>query len=241
MAKRAYETVTYHKFDRYIAASDSFAQTLVRDFRIRQSRVSVVHPGVDTNRFHDADRAQARLRLGLDPAKFTFVCVRRLERRMGISLAIEAMSAVPEAQLLIVGTGSLRTSLEAHSEALGFGDRVKFAGSLDAGLLPVAYQACDVAVVPTIALEGFGMIVLEAYATGRPVIASRIGGLPSALGPFADSWMVEPNSPGELRERMVEATRSRPDEAVFKAYAESRSISAMAREVEEAVFGATTW
>ncbi len=90
------------------------------------------------------------------------------------------------------GRGSSRPALEEQARRLGLGESVRFLGRVSDGDLPDYYRAADVSVVPSRSLEGFGLVVLEALASGTPVIASDTGGLPEALAPLDPSLLVPP-------------------------------------------------
>lgn len=238
MSKWIFEYDTYRRFDSFIAASKAFADVLSRNYGVPPGRISVVHPGIDIDRFVPAaNRREIRRRFGIDPDRTTFVTVRRLEPRMGIGLALEAMLHFPDAQLLIAGTGSLAESLPQEAIALGIGGRVHFAGRVSDLVLPEVYQAADVVLVPSLALEGFGMTVLEAFASGVPVVASRLGGLPEALGPFAEESAFSPGSVGSLVDAVRRNMAAPHGTTTYRTFAESRSLPAAARDVEAVLLG----
>ncbi|WP_196810850.1 glycosyltransferase family 4 protein [Arthrobacter sp. 35W] len=235
-AKWLYEADTYRRFDSFITASDAFAKALSRGFGVSPNRITTVYPGVDLERFNPSmQQADARKALGIDPDRLTFSCVRRLEPRMGIHLAIEAMENFPQAQLVIAGIGSLKSELESKISMLGLSDRVFMLGRVPDEALVTVYRAADVVLVPTTSLEGFGMIVLEAMASGIPVVSSRVGGLPEAMGPFANDWCFEPGSVDSLSDAIRRALKESEATSITRAYAETRSFSEMAKAVEAAI------
>ena len=91
---------------------------------------------------------------------------------------------VPEVWLAIAGKGPLRDDLEQQVHQLGLSDRVNLVGYLPDEQLPMAYQAADLTVIPSQALEGFGLIILESLASGTPVLTTPVGGMPEILQPF---------------------------------------------------------
>src|SRR5207247_2514537 len=141
------------------------------------------------------ERREARSRLGLageGPLLFT---VRRLVPRMGLEPLLHALARLPDARLVIGGSGWLRPRLEASASALGVASRVRFAGRIDDADLPVFYQAADLVVLPSVALEGFGLITLEALACGTPVVATAKSGATDVVAPLAPSWIAPDASP----------------------------------------------
>jgi glycosyltransferase involved in cell wall biosynthesis len=83
--------------------------------------------------------------------------------------------------LFIGGTGELQAELTAKIEGTGLGKRLRLLGFIPDDCLSTAYQAADIAVVPSQSLEGFGLSVLESLACGTPVLVTPVGGLPEAV------------------------------------------------------------
>ena len=237
------EVLTYRGRDlHHVAASAAFAALLHRYFRVPRERISVVHPGVDVARFAPGDAVAARLGLGLPATGPLFVTVRRLEHRMGVDVALRALRVVPDAHLAVCGTGSLAGHLAAYAAEQGVAERVSFLGRLPDAALADVYRAADFSVVPTVALEGFGLVVRESFACGTPVISTDSGGLVEAQGPFADGWTVPAASDTGLAARMVDALRTigtmaaDAERADRRAFAEKCSAAAMAHRIDD-VFG----
>jgi glycosyltransferase involved in cell wall biosynthesis len=193
----------------------------------------VVNPGVDTERFKPGSRSEARRALGLSEDGYLFAAVRRLEPRMGLHAAIDAIASLPHAHLAIAGTGSLQKALQRQVEDLRLGARVRLLGRVSDDDLPLVYQAADTTLVPTVSLEGFGMVVLESLACGTGVIASRVGGLPEALGPFASEWTYDINGKFGLLDKMRDAMRSPLPATEARAFAETRRVEVAAREIDD--------
>jgi glycosyltransferase involved in cell wall biosynthesis len=99
---------------------------------------------------------------------------------MGLENLIQAVASLrdrlPQLRLIIVGIGELESDLKALVNGLGVTNRVFFAGKVSEMDLPSYYQAADLFVLPTRALEGFGMVTLEALASGTPVLGTPVGG-----------------------------------------------------------------
>jgi glycosyltransferase involved in cell wall biosynthesis len=170
----------------------------------------VVAPGwVDANRFRPVpDRTGVRARLG-EPWNTDlpiFFTLRRHESRMGLDTLIDAVDRVVRRahplRVLIGGDGSLRSSLEKRVRELHLEKTVKFLGRLPEEQIPLCYAAADCFVLPTRALECFGLIVLESFAAGTPVIAARVAAIPELAQIQGDEWLFEPGNPAELADRM---------------------------------------
>lgn len=231
--KHLVESRVYRKFDLFTAASHAFAEELASTFTVPRTNIRVIHPGIDTSFFQPGDMSQARETLGLDQNSYLFGTIRRLEPRMGIDLAIRALVGVPDAALVIAGQGSIRSDLERLALEVGVENRVTFLGKLSHEDVPFFYRAIDASLVPTRALEGFGLVVLEAFACGTPVIAARIGGLPEAMGAWSDEWSFTPERVAELRDHMLRMMHEPPCPRELTAYAQGQSWRTAALRLEE--------
>jgi glycosyltransferase involved in cell wall biosynthesis len=135
-----------------------------------------------------------------------FFTLRRLETRMGLDTLIDAAALVRDRGLsfrvVIGGNGSLREALEQQVQRFKLTDRVQFIGRVTEPDLPQRYAAADCFVLPTRALECFGLIVLEAFAAGTPVIASRAAAIPELSDRQGPGWDFEPGDAQGLARRM---------------------------------------
>jgi len=175
-------------FDRVAVLSESMAEWLRREHP-NAPQPFMVTPGVDLERFRPVDDlVQTRQALGWPDEGPVLLSVRRLVPRTGVDLLLEAFSQVvshhPTAKLLMGGRGRLRAALEQYTYELGISDRVCFLGYLSDEQLPLALAAADIVVIPTRALEGLGLVTLEALAAGTPVVATPVGGNVELLEPF---------------------------------------------------------
>jgi glycosyltransferase involved in cell wall biosynthesis len=214
-AKRALEGSVYRRASQLVVHSEAFRRLLVEGYGVRPWDVHVVPPGVDLVQFSPGDREAARKRLGIPASSNVVASVRRLVTRMGIGHLLDACAHLEEGTrsrlvLLIGGEGPERPRLEARAAELGLCAQVRFLGRLSEERLPDVYRAADLCVVPSLELEGFGLVVLEALACGTPVIASDVGGLSEALGDLDRSLLVPPGDVGRLAERMERAL-ARPE------------------------------
>lgn len=175
-------------------------------------RKSVVIPGwVKTEAFRPAaNKAELRQRIGAPwtPGLPTFFTLRRLERRMGIEQLIEASKLLADKerpfQVLIGGGGSLRAELESLAARLGLAGRVTFLGRLPEESVADAFAAADCFVLPTQELEGFGLIILEAYASGTPVIGTPVGAIPEVIGKDREVWLAADKTPASIADKMAQ-------------------------------------
>jgi teichuronic acid biosynthesis glycosyltransferase TuaC len=136
-------------------------------------RIHVHHTGVDHGLFAPCDRALAKRALGVSGP--LLICVGYLIERKGQRLAIEAMPALPDATLLIVGQGPAKADLVAKIAALGLEHRVRMLGALPHAALPPLLTAADIMVLPS-SSEGLANVWVEALACGTPVVTGDVGG-----------------------------------------------------------------
>lgn len=190
------EKTVYSRASAAIVLSHAFGDVLHRSYGIPRENIRVIPGGVDTRRFNmSTTRAQARLRLGLPLNRPIIVTVRRLAKRMGLETLIAAFKEAgkkhTDALLVIVGAGHLHETLRRCVEEYDLGDRVVFAGRVPEEDLPYYYRAADFSIVPSVALEGFGLVVAESLACGTPAIVSPVGGLPEVVDGLRGDLILE--------------------------------------------------
>ncbi len=189
-----------------IANSHNTRAILSREWNVPPERMRVLHPGVDTRRFVPAARndvVRGQLGWGDRPVLLT---VGRLQKRKGHDQLIAALPAIraqfPDILYAIVGDGEERASLESLSEKLGVTSHVQFLGEVADEQLVVCYQQCDLFLLPNRQvgrdIEGFGMVLLEAQACGKPVVAGASGGTAETMQPGISGEIVPCNGPDPL-------------------------------------------
>ncbi|WP_341312386.1 glycosyltransferase family 4 protein [Paraburkholderia sp. IMGN_8] len=184
------ERMVYRGGTRHIVLSHAFGEILRTRYRVPEERIRVVPGCVDVDRFATPmSKREARERLGLTQDRPVLFCVRRLVSRMGLDDLIDAMfvvkQAVSDVLLVIAGKGPLEEMLRGRIIARGLERQVRLAGFVADDVLPLWYRAADVTVVPTVALEGFGLTTIESLAAGTPVLVTPVGGLPEAVAPLS--------------------------------------------------------
>lgn len=201
--RRAIERAVYRRARVLVVLSDAFRELLVEEYRVTRDRVHVVPPGIELDRFTPGDRDEARDRLGVPREAFVAVAARRLVSRMGLDVLLDAWRTVAaeraDALLLVAGEGPDRDSLEARAAGLP----VRFLGRVDDETLVDAYRAADLSVVPSVALEGFGLVALESLACGTPVVVTNVGGLPEAVRDLDPSLVVPAADAAALAARIL--------------------------------------
>jgi glycosyltransferase involved in cell wall biosynthesis len=225
--RRGLERLALGRADAHVVLSGAFRRVLVERYRVSPWEVHVLSPGVALERFTPGERDAVRERMGIDAGAFVVLCARRQVPRMGIDGLLDAWGRIerslPEGStLLLIGDGPLKARMLERTRCPPLAFRVRVMGRLSDAELIDAYRAADVAVLPSIAFEGFGLVVLEAAACGTPSIVTDVGGLPEAvLG--LDRSLVIPAGDGEaLDARLLGAARGAlPERAATRRYAES--------------------
>ncbi len=198
--------------DRVICATSHERAFLVDLYGAHASCVCVVPGGVDLDHFHPGDRAAARQALGLHgpvPVEAQIALyVGRLEPLKGADVLLGAVAVAEGDQplhvLVVGGDGAAdpeRIRLAALAERLGLGGRVHFPGAVERDRLPLYYQAADVCVVPSY-YESFGLVAVEALASGVPVIATRVGGLQTTIRDGQTGYLIPWRCPEPFAERL---------------------------------------
>ncbi len=213
--KQRIERAVYQRADRAIVLSDAFARVLSTQFGVPRDRIEIVPGGVHVETFAPKHMPEdARKQLGW-PDRPTVLSVRRLTRRMGLENLIDAIDTVretlPDVQLMIAGKGPIADELKTQIRDRGLEDHVHLLGFVSDENLPHAYRAADVSIVPTIALEGFGLITLESMASGTPVLVTPIGGLPEAVRGLSESLILNGSAPDDLAAGLIGALTGERD------------------------------
>jgi glycosyltransferase involved in cell wall biosynthesis len=174
--------------------------------------VQVISGGVNPNHFRPVDdRAVVRAKFGLAPGQCLFLTVRRLDARMGLLTLIEGFGRIaalfPHAQLWIAGTGPQRDALCEQIARHGLDGRVKLLGLVPEADLALLFNAADCVVVPSLDLEGFGLVTVEALACGTPVVGSRAGATPELLGPLSEGLLFEAGSAAAAAAKLEQVLR----------------------------------
>jgi phosphatidylinositol alpha-1,6-mannosyltransferase len=219
----------YRHADAVIAANDFAREQLLR-IGVDAVRIHTIYPGVDSTRFSPRPPCPEQVRrLGLSGRR-VILSVGRLVPHKGHSVLLHAMAALPERtprpRYLIAGEGPEKERLMAQARALGIEEDVIFLGKVSEEDLPSLYNLCDFFALANLehrgCVDGFGMVFLEANASGKPVLAGRSGGTAGAVLEYKTGLLFNPADPSEvsaalklmlsnpeLRERMGREGRDR--------------------------------
>ena len=227
--KRLVERAVYRRADVCVVLSEAFGDLLSRRYGVARWAIECIPPGVDLRRFGPGPAAEARAELGIPEQRWVAVAARRLTPRVGLDVLLDAWAEVLRttdgaAELLVVGDGPQRDQLLARAARADLAGHVRFLGRVDDATLVSAYRAADVSIVPSVSLEGFGLVVLESLACGTPVIASDAGGLPEVLRPLREDLVVPAGDRGALARRIgaaIEGSLPLPDPTTCRDYADT--------------------
>lgn len=227
--KKQIEKAVYRRSAQFIVLSQTFRNILHQEYQVPLEKISVIPGGVDIDRFNiNLSSTEARTQLHWHSDRPIIFCIRRLAKRMGLENLITAMTQVrdryPDILLYIAGKGALADSLQTQITELALTDNVKLLGYVPDEQLPLCYRAANFSVVPTVALEGFGLIVVESLAAGTPVLGTPIGGIPEILRPFSEDLVFEGYQPEQLARGIMEALsgdRILPDRQACLDYAQA--------------------
>jgi glycosyltransferase involved in cell wall biosynthesis len=239
-AKRFVERVIYAHSRELVVLSTAFRRILLEDYGVAPWHVRVVPPGVDVRVFKPSARDEARRALEIPAPSWVAFTVRRLVPRMGIDVLLQAWQSFARGRddvlLLVAGEGPERVRLENQAEELAIANTVRFTGKLTDAELVAHYQAADVCVVPSLALEGFGLVMLEALACGTPVIGTDVDGLGETLARLEPDLLVPSGDSAALAERLGAAETGRlplPDSSRCRAFAQAFSWDAVVERHKE--------
>lgn len=199
------EEQTAHNAALIVTISRYSLEKIQQHYGIEKSKVRIAPNGVDTEKFKPMDGLVVRQQFGLGNEPCVLF-VGSLIPRKGLPFLVEAAKKIvkenAETKFLIVGDGPLRNQLAASLEAANLSGNFKFLGNLKEDALPAVYNCADVFVLPSIQ-EGQGIVLLEAQASGKPVVAFDVGGVNEAVQNKETGLLVNRGSSGELADALL--------------------------------------
>jgi glycosyltransferase involved in cell wall biosynthesis len=200
------ERATLSGVTRFIAISNFIKNEWAKTLRLNLDKFDVIYNGINTDSFKPANDISAlRKQWNIAPAKKIIVYVGRLDQHKGVETLIKALAILKrqrsDLQLIIAGKSILETedyerSLCQLVSELDLEADVWFPGY--AKTPASLYQLSDVMVLPSIWAEPFGRTIIESFACGTPVVASRTGGIPEAFSSELQEFLFEPNNEDDL-------------------------------------------
>ena len=211
---KSIEHKAYKLADKFIVLSETFRDMLHKLHGVPLHKIIIIPGAANVERFVPApNRLAIRRTLNLPEGATTVLTVRRLVNRMGLMQLLEAWKQVseqfPNAILLIGGKGPLRGELEERIADYGLSSKVRLLGYIPDHELVSYYQAADLFVVPSQALEGFGLITVEALASGLPVMATPVGGNKEILQKFRPELLFKSAASEDMSAGMIRMLSNR--------------------------------
>lgn len=200
-----------------VAVSEHIKRTLVECYLMTPQRIEVVYNGVNPRRFAPLDSRQViqfQDQWGIPPGSPVIFCAAALIPEKGVSDLLAAAQQVlprrPDTILMIAGDGPLLAALQRETERLGIHEKVRFIGLRSD--LECFMARAQVVVVPSVWQEPAGLVVVEGMATGRPIVATRVGGIPEYLVDGVTGILVDPHAPEQIAAALLRLLDS-PSEA----------------------------
>ena len=225
--------------DHIIANSEATKKALLRNAPwLDPARIEVVYNGIEIAPFQQARGEPFRQKLGI-PAQAPLVgFVGQLDSRKGIGVILSAfeqvINRIPQAKLVFVGEGPLQEMIESEIRIKEWQGSVFLAGFSDD--IPEVMQAIDLLILPSF-WEGFGIVIIEAMAAGKPVISTNISSMPEIVVEGETGYLIEPGDSDSLAGRIVtllqdEDLRSRMGEKGVQRVDSMFSYTAMLNHLE---------
>lgn len=230
------ERIANRLTDLVVTNAEAIRQDAIRQEGLDAAKVRVIYNGVDLTRF---DSVPPYRPAGLPPGRLV-VTVANLNRfkAPGLLVLVDAaarvLDAAPAVRFVLVGDGPCREEVMARVAARGLTDRIHLVGARPD--VPAILAACELKVLPSFS-EGLPNAVLEAMAAGKPVVATRVGGIPEAVVDGETGLLVAPGDPAALAAAILQVLAD-PVRAADMGRAGRRRVAAsfgldrMAREVE---------
>lgn len=200
-----------------IAVSNALKEQII-NLGITPEKVHVLRNGVDLDLFRPSGRHDARTALGLD-ARPWLATVGNLVPEKGHTLILDALRFLPEAGLVVVGSGVEENALRAQARGQGFTERVRFLGEVPQVRLPQIYAAADALLLASLR-EGWPNVLLESMACGTPVVATRVGAVTDIVISPAAGRIVDERSASALAAAVTALLADPPRVAATRAVAE---------------------
>jgi glycosyltransferase involved in cell wall biosynthesis len=207
------------KSDSIVVLSDYTRENLKKAYGLPTAKIDVIPGGVDLHRFRPPkDKLAVRRRFSIPDGHFLLFTVRNLEPRMGLENLILALKEIVKERkdilLTVGGEGPLTQDLKSLARESGVEESVKFVGYIPEEELPYYYQMADLFILPTKELEGFGLVTVEALASGLPVLGTPVGGTKEILAHMGPEFFfsdVTPNSMSRLILKSMQGWATNPE------------------------------
>jgi glycosyltransferase involved in cell wall biosynthesis len=211
--------------DQVITVSNFNAEKLL-SLGVPSKKIHVIPNGYNEAFFKALSVIAMRQKLELPLNKKILLSIGNLVPEKGHTFLIDAMRFViqkhQDALLIIIGDGILREELERQVKHLGLSGKVLLLGRKSHEEIPMWINACDIFVAPSLT-ESFGVVIIEALACGKPVVGTRVGGIPEIISSCEVGILVESAHSSSLAEGLLEAMARKWSQMAITSYAEQYS------------------
>ena len=202
------DLVLRNKTDTAVAVSGAVKDFLHRGRHVAWQKIRIIWNGIDLDFFRKSDRVvveKLKREFSISEGETVLGMITRFREEKGNEYLLRAMPAVieklPRLKLLIAGEGPLRENLQSLHRELGLGDRVDFVGFRRD--IADFMSLVDIVVIPSLS-EGFGLVLAEAMAVGKPVVATRAGGMVEIATDGKDAILVRPGDPKSIADGILQ-------------------------------------
>ncbi len=202
--KKTVSAIVLNNADAVIALSEDMKKRIQENYR--KVKVFVVPNAINLEEFNIFSQRATRREIKIDEADDIVLFVGSLKVVKGIEYLIEAFKIIsreiPAVSVLLVGNGSERQKLEYIVKKAGLGHKVNFIGQVDNNKIPGYMAISDIFVLPSLS-EGFSVALLEAMASGLPIVATKVGGIPEVVEDTVNGFLVDPKNPEQIAEKVL--------------------------------------
>jgi glycosyltransferase involved in cell wall biosynthesis len=215
-----------------IAVSEKVAEVLGRRPLISRNKIAVVTYGIDLEvfRFSEEKRREARTALNLLEEDRVILFLSLISKQKGADVAIRAFKVLSHEakniKLIVAGDGDYLPGAKQLAKTLGIADKVIFPGFVRNEDTSLFYNASDVFIFPTLRLESFGIVIAEAMACEKPVIASHIGSIPTVIEDGINGILFKP---GDYEELAIQIKRVLNDQEYYEKLSQNAHSKAVER------------
>ncbi len=219
--------------DQVLSVSDALKRVMVERLGLSPRKVTVIPNGIQEGSFSPQERDRAREMLGLAREEQIALCVARLEPIKGVDVLLRAFARIQRSgrRLVVIGDGGEMPRLRALVEELDLAHRLQLVGARPHEEIPVWMNAADLLVLPSLN-EGWPNVLMEAFACGRPVVASRVGGVPEIVCRPALGILTRPGDEEDLARGIEEGLERKWDRKTIRARVQGRSWAVVAGELQ---------
>jgi len=195
-----------NKANKIITVSYQLCNDVKRQYNISEEKLITIPNGIDINKFKPINVDDLREKLKLDLNEKIILSLGKIVKQKGYHLLLKILPDILRnynVKLVIVGAGSYLSDLKKMAIKLGIKDRVIFTGKISDNDLLKYYNLADIFAFPTLRMEGLPLVVMEAMACKVPVVASRIGGIPTVIENEKDGLLIRPNDLEDLKDKIL--------------------------------------